>query len=50
MPALLIATPWTYRARYFSTCSGPPNGGLLYTTQSRPYCRPSQAANAPSPR
>ena len=25
---LLIATRWVYRARYFSTCSGPPNGGL----------------------
>ena len=31
---MLIATRWVYRARYFNTCSGPPNGGLAYTTQS----------------
>ena len=31
---LLIATRWVYRARYFSTCSGPPHGGLAYTTHS----------------
>src|SRR5262249_54586596 len=32
--SLLIAARCVYRARYFSTTSGPPNGSLAYTTQS----------------
>src|SRR4051794_25558608 len=29
-----MATRWVYLARYFSTRSGPPNGGFAYTTHS----------------
>ncbi len=39
---LLMATRCVYRARYFSTCSGPPNGGLAYTTQSLAYSGANQ--------
>ena len=44
---LLIATRWVYRARYFSTCSGPPNGGLAYTTHSVSALAASRRRNSP---
>src|SRR4029450_3622612 len=35
-----------YRARYLSTCPGPPNGRLAYTTQSFRYKDRTKAWNA----
>ena len=41
-----MATRWVYRARYFSTTAGPPNGGCEYTTQSVAYSPRTHASNA----